>query len=73
MKKLGSINACNLLTLFDKDNKVIGNCLDTPNAFAKCCANNKHIVKGVAHYQLFGDTIRLRDDSDIQDRIKMYM
>ena len=72
MRQPGSINACGKLALYDANNNIVGYCLDTPNAFAKKCVENPNIVKGVAHYQYFAPEIRLRDDEDNIDRMRMY-
>lgn len=72
MNKIGSVNPCNILYLFNFQNKCIGYCLDTPNAFACACSINNSIMKGVANYSYFDYNIRLSNDVDIIDRQKMY-
>lgn len=69
MKQITSINPCEILFLYDKNNNNIGSCLDTPNAFAYACFLNDNVVKGVANYHLFGQSTRLAHDKDIIDRI----
>lgn len=71
-KKIGSINPCNCLGLYNNLNQHIGECLDTPNAFAFACAINPNVFKGVAHYQFFGNTYRYANEDDIIDRINYY-
>ena len=72
MTKLGSVNPCNMLFLYDKNNKEIGTCLDTPNNFAVACMLNDNVQYGKAYYQSFGETIKQRKDKDILDRISVY-
>ena len=72
MKKIGSINPCNTLFLYDIDNKCIGTCLDTPNAFAYACSLRNNIVKGIAIYAHFEDNFRMCNDVDIIERINYY-
>ena len=72
MTKLGSVNPCALLFLYDKNNKEIGTCLDTPNNFAVACMLNDNVQYGKAYYQFFGETIKQRKDKDILDRISVY-
>lgn len=67
-----SINPCEILFLYDKDNNNIGNCLDTPNAFAYACLLNDNVVKGIAKYTYFEDNVRLANDPDIIDRINTF-
>lgn len=67
-----SINPCEILYLYDKDNNNIGNCLDTPNAFAYACLLNDKVVKGIAKYPYWEDNIRLANDQDIIDRINTF-
>ena len=59
MTKLGSVNPCALLYLYNKDNEEIGTCLDTPNNFAVACMLNDNVQYGKAYYQFFGETIKL--------------
>lgn len=72
IKKIGSVNPCNLLVLTDNQDKQIGTCLDTPNNFAVACMLNDKVCKGKAHYQLFKTECKYRNDDDIQERIKSY-
>lgn len=72
IKKIGSVNPCNLLVLMDKYDRRIGTCLDTPNSFAVACMINGKVHKGKADYQLFKTEYRYKDDNDIQERIKAY-
>ena len=69
MTKLGSVNPCNMLFLYDKNNNT---CLDTPNNFAVACMLNDNVQYGKAYYQFFGETIKQRKDKDISDRISVY-
>lgn len=71
-KNLGSINPCNTLFLYDKDKKLLGECLDTPNSFAVACCINNNITYGKAYYQFFNDDIRKRNDKDNIERIIMF-
>ena len=52
MTKLGSVNPCALLYLYNKDNEEIGTCLDTPNNFAVACMLNDNVQYGKAYYNL---------------------
>ena len=72
MKKIGSVNPCNTLFLYDIHNKCIGYCLDTPNAFACACFLNKTIMQGVANYCYFENKIMLSNDVDIISRKSMF-
>lgn len=72
MTKLGSVNPCALLYLYNKDNEEIGTCLDTPNNFAVACMLNNNVQYGKAYYQFFGETIKQRKDKDISGRISIY-
>lgn len=72
MSKIGSISPCNMCALYNDQNKIIGQCLDTPNAFAYACILNNNVVKGVAHYQYFGEELRFVNCDDIQNRIKVF-
>ena len=72
IKKIGSVNPCNLLVLMDKYDRQIGTCLDTPNSFAVACIMNDKVCKGKADYQLFKTEYRYKDDKDIKERIKSY-
>lgn len=67
-----SINPCEILFLYDNLNNLIGNCLDTPNAFAYACILNDNVYKGVANYTYCEDNIRYANDSDIIDRINAF-
>ena len=69
---ISNVNPCNVLSLYSADNKCLGYCLDTPNAFAYACFVNDKIKKGVAKYPLFDDTIRYADNEDIKGRISMF-
>lgn len=71
-KKVGSVNPCNVLMLFDAKGNEIGKCLDTPNAFAIACYLYDDISFGTAYYQYFGRTQRNRNDSDTAERIEMF-
>lgn len=71
-KKLGSVNPCANMSLFDKDGKLLGYCMDTPNSFAVACLANKNVSYGKAYYQMFADTVRYANDVDIQERMSMY-
>ncbi len=66
LPKLGCVNGCVVCTLFDKNNKVLGYTLDTPNAIAYAMATNEKVEKAIAHYQLFGDKTTTRED--VKDR-----
>ena len=68
MKKIGNVNGAILANLMDEQNNVIGTTLDTPNAIAYAMAVNPNVTHSVAHYELFGDTIRTRQE--LQDRFK---
>ena len=70
--KLGSVNPCVLLFLYDKDNKEIGTCLDTPNNFAVACMLNDNVQYGKAYYQFFGETIKQRKDKDTLEEINRH-
>lgn len=72
MIKLGSVNPCNMMTLYDVNNNYIGECLDTPNNFAVACLINDKVEYGKAWYQYFGEVIRSRHYEDISDRINIY-
>lgn len=72
MSKIGSINPCNMCALYNDQNKIIGQCIDTPNAFAYACVLNNNIVKGVARYQFFGDECRYKNNNDIMERINIF-
>lgn len=72
MKKIGSVNPCNMMFLFDKNGKEIGTCMDTPNSFAVACVMNSRVAYGKAHYQFFGTTVRKRDEKDNLDRVATY-
>ena len=72
MKKIGSVNPCNILYLYNLKDECIGYCLDTPNAFACACAINNSIIKGVANYAYFNDEIKLSNDVDIMSRKSMF-
>lgn len=69
--KLGSINPCEKLLLYDKNKKLLGECLNTPNSFAVACYINNNIAYGRAYYQFFDDNIRKRNDKDNIERIDM--
>lgn len=69
-KKLGSVNPCNMMALYDKKNIIIGSCMDTPNNFAVACLINPNVTYGKTYYQRFGEEIRTRES--VQDRIDMY-
>lgn len=70
--KLGSVKPCSLLSLYSKENKYIGTCLDTPNNFAVACMLNENIDYGKAYYLHFEDVIRKKNDTDILERISTY-
>lgn len=73
--KIGSVNPCNIMYLYNKHNEIIGHCLDTPNNFAMAVIINpdSDIVKGVAHYIGYKtpNTYHINDD-DIKERINTY-
>lgn len=74
-QKIGSVNACETMALFDKDNNIIGRCFDTPNAFAYACVLSDKVIKGKAYYKYFGDdeaTIRERNSEDNKERMRMF-
>lgn len=54
MKKIGTINGCNIAYLINGQGIRIGETLDTPNAIACAMANNTEIYNSVSYYQLFG-------------------
>lgn len=62
MKKIGSVNAAIYCTLQDKNGKVLGTTIDTPNAIAYAMAVNDKVVKSVAHYPLFGESVHTREE-----------
>lgn len=66
LKKIGCVNAAIMANLQDCKGNVLGYTIDTPNAIAYAMAINAKVVKAVAHYALFGDTITLRDS--VSDR-----
>ena len=68
---IGSINPCGVLTLYDKEEKELGTCLDTPNSFAVACMIHSEVVKGICYYQHFGKEERIKDN-DILERINTY-
>lgn len=70
MKKVGSVNPCNLMFLYDKNDNQLGTCLDTPNNFAIACILNKNVHYGVAYYPLFGTNKKYR--SGVSEIIKSY-
>lgn len=61
-KKLGSVNPCNMLSLCDKNGRIIGECFDTPNAFACACYLNDNVEYGKVHYEFFGLSMRYKQD-----------
>ena len=65
-KKLGSVNAAILCSLYDNKNDLVGQTIDTPNAIAYAMAINTKVCKAVAHYALFGDTVTTREQ--VKDR-----
>ena len=69
-KKVGSVNPCNTMALYNDKGEQIGYCLHTPNNFAVACIINKNVSYGKAYYELFGETIRKR--TDVQDTITVY-
>ena len=62
IKMVGTVNGVICATLFDANNNALGYCADTPNCVALAMATNKSVVKSVAHYVYFGDTIMTRKD-----------
>jgi hypothetical protein len=64
--KLGCVNPCNMCSLLDADDKVLGYTLDTPNAIAYAMATNTKCVKATSFYPLFGDHTTQRED--LKDR-----
>lgn len=73
--KIGSVNPCNILHLYNKNNEIIGHCLDTPNNFAIAIILNPNsdIVKGIAHYAICKNhNIYNINDNDIKERINTY-
>ena len=68
MKKLGTINGCNIAYLLNGQGVRIGETLDTPNAIACAMANYEDIYNSVSYYQLFGETRRYR--FELEDRFK---
>lgn len=71
MKIIGTVNGAIIANLLDKDNKVLGTTIDTPNAIAYAMAVNPQVVKAIAHYQMFGDTIHTREE--LSDRFEGVM
>ena len=69
-RKLGSVNPCGMTMLYDKENNLIGSCMDTPNNFAVACLINAKVAYGKTYYPCFGEDIRTRES--VQDRIDMY-
>ena len=59
---VGTVNGVICATLFDANNNALGYCADTPNCVALAMATNKSVVKSVAYYICFGETIRTRKD-----------
>jgi hypothetical protein len=68
MKKIGTINGCNIAYLLNGQGVRIGETLDTPNAIACAMANYEDIYNSVSYYQLFGETRRFR--FELEDRFK---
>lgn len=68
--KLGSVNPCNVLSLCDGKGKVIGECFDTPNAFACACYLNDKVEYGKAYYEFFGLSMRYK--SEYKEQISLY-
>ena len=69
MKKIGSINPAMPMALYSKRGRIVGWCMDTPNSFACACQMSDKVFKGIANYPGFGETIRLRDSQDNQERM----
>lgn len=69
-KKLGSVNPCNMLSLCNKNGRIIGECFDTPNAFACACYLNDKVEYGKVYYEFFGLSMRYRQD--YSEQIAMY-
>lgn len=59
-KKLGSVKPCNMMTLYNKKNNIIGSCMDTSNNFAVACLINQNVTYGKTYYQYFREEIRTR-------------
>ena len=68
MKKLGTINGCNIAYLLNGQGVRIGETLDTPNAIACAMANYEDIYNSVSYYQLFGEKRYYR--FELEDRFK---
>ena len=62
MKKIGTINGAILANLQDCKGRVIGYTIDTPNAIAYAMAINAKVIKAVAHYQYFGESVTTREN-----------
>lgn len=71
VKTIGCVNAAMPMALYTKRERLIGWCVDTPNSFACACQMDERVFKGVAVYPHFEDTVRMRSDSENQDRMKM--
>lgn len=72
MSKIGSVNPCNMCSLYNNLNERIGQCIDTPNAFAYACIINPNVFKSIAQYQFFGTEYRYVNEDDIKDRINIF-
>lgn len=70
--KIGSVNPCSVLYLYNENGKCIGECLDTPNCFAVACLVNPLVMSGKAFYEHFNETLKEREDKDIQERMDTY-
>jgi hypothetical protein len=66
MRKIPNINVANKAILYNKNGKILGYTLDTPNAIAYAMANNTQIAYSLASYPLFGTTKHTR--KELQDR-----
>ena len=60
-KTIGSINPCGTAALLDRDGKVLGYTLDTPNAIAYAMAVNEDVFRSRARYQGWEDTYHTRE------------
>jgi hypothetical protein len=66
MKKLGCVNALHSATIYNKNNKPIGTCGDTPNIIAYMFSKYSEAEKVKTTF----NNEYIRESEDIQQRIK---